>query len=227
MVGPLLLAAQRSIQASRFLQFGLEKLEAGVLVAFVIGQACFRSDVEAADVTRVGFAGFQRVLHHRETDPQMARGVPLDRDGLGVALKGPGKTKRIHHTVDKAPVVACICPARLLACEAAVQLDLLETRGPCRDPSSRLVGKEALVGFIVPLGQRLNRLAAHHLPMSKARRSLPKPYQVALRVVATDMLAGQPVVAAPKGHDVLPDEVGHIDVPMKSLVALAEGSVGT
>ena len=153
-VRPFLLAAQLPVQAGNFVQFGLEKLRAVVLVTLVVGQERFQPKVEAAAVTRAGSDWFGRFPDHGEANPQIAPPVPLDRHRLDVARNRPGERELVRGAVDENMVSTCVLPACLLEGEARVLPDLLEARPAVsvllrRRTLSPLVGKEAPVGFVL------------------------------------------------------------------------------
>src|SRR5690606_17608977 len=72
---------------------------------------------------------------------------------------------------------------------------------------------------VLPLRQFLHRLAANHLPESKARRATAQLCQMALHIVAADVLAAQPVGAPLEGHHMVPDHTGNIKALMQPSIA--------
>lgn len=218
-VRPLLLAAQLSIQAGDLIQFGPEKLGAVVFVALMVGQECLKSKVEAADVIRAGFVHFGRFHDHRETYPQMTQVIPFDRHRLDVALNRPGKGEFVRRAVDDDTITTLVFPSCLLQCEAAVFIDLPEAWATVSWPLTSLVGEEALVRLVVPLHQFLNCLAAYHLPEGKPWRAAAQLCQMALHVVAADVLAGQTVVAPLQGNHVVPNDTSDVNTLIQPLVA--------
>lgn len=182
---------------------------------FSIGsyEEAFQAEVQPDSITcSWQFRGW-RFLLDREADPQVAYGVPFDRDSLNVALNGTRFDKLVVVFADTHTVSAKQLPAGLRERKRCVPGALLKAR-----PTSRRNLEEALVRLIEPLDHVLSGLRIKAVPTAFV--TLLTLRQMTLELVVAGVLAEDLVVPARQRHEVIPDLRGKLDLAYEVPLAL-------